>query len=138
MKKKYIIILFIILFISIISFFIYKNLFASTENSRYEGIENYKLTNKEINAVKDKINELDGVKSIDIYVDSKIIKIVLKLKEDIDFENVKNIANESIINFSEENLEYYDLQFFVQSLNKDSEIYPKIGYKFKTNTAFSW
>ena len=141
MKKKYIkyiIIFVVVLIICIISFFIYKNVFAGVENSRYEGIENYKLTNDEKNAVKDKINELEGIKKIDVYTDSKIIKIVVKLKEDIDFSDMKKIANESISMFSEDNLTYYDVQFFVESDNKESEIYPQIGYKFKANLEFSW
>lgn len=141
MKKKhikYIIIFVIILLISIISFFIYKNLFAGITNTRYEGIENYKLTNDEKNAVKDKINELEGIKSIDIYTDSKIIKIVVKLKEDVNFDDIKEIANESISKFSEDSLSYYDIGFFVESDNKESEVYPQIGSKFKSSSEFSW
>lgn len=141
MKKKYIkyiIIFVVILIVSIVSFLIYKNLFASSESSRYEGIENYKISNDEKNAVKDKINELEGIKSIDIYTDSKIIKVVVKLKEDINFDDIKKIADESVLNFNEDNLTYYDVQFFVKSDNEESEIYPQIGYKFKTNSKFSW
>ena len=78
------------------------------------------------------------MKSVDVYIDSKIIKIVVKLESDIDFEKVKEKANESLSGFSEENLTYYDVEFFVQSSNKESETYPQIGYKFKTNTEFSW
>lgn len=141
MKKKYIkyIIIFVVIaLISVICTLIYKNLFAGSVSLRYENIENYKLTNNEKNSVKDKINELEGIKDIDIYIDSKIIKIVVKLNEDIDFESVKNKANESLNEFNEENLTYYDVQFFIDSLNKESEIYPQIGYKFKNNSEFSW
>ena len=141
MKKKivkYIIISIVVLIILIASFIVYKNLFASSESSRYEGIENYKLTNNEINSVKDKIKELENIKDIDIYIDSKIIKIVVKLKEDVNFEELKKKANESISGFDEENLTFYDVQFFVQSENKESEVYPQIGYKFKANKEFSW
>ena len=81
---------------------------------------------------------MENIKSIKIYKDSKIIKIVVKLDEDIDFENIKTKANEVLTSFSKENLSYYDLEFFVESSNKESEIYPKIGYKFKDNTEFAW
>lgn len=135
---KYIIIAAVALLIIVFSIIIYKNIFASSNSSRYEGIENYKLTNNEINSVKDKINELDEVKKVDIYTDSKIIKIVVKLSSEADFEKVKAKANESLKGFKEKNLTYYDVEFFVQSSNKDSEVYPQIGYKFKTNSEFSW
>lgn len=141
MKKKmikYIIIVSIVLLIIILSFIIYKNIFATSNSSRYEGIENYKLTNDEINAVKDIINELEQVKDVDVYIDSKIIKIVVSLNNDINFEEVKTKANESIKKIKEDNLTYYDVEFFVQSSNKESQTYPQIGYKFKTNSEFSW
>lgn len=140
MKKyiKYIMLLVIITIIFILGFFIYKNMFANSVNSRYKDIENYKLTNNEKNSVKDKIKELEKVKSVKIYKDSKIIKIVVKLEDDIDFESIKVKANEVITSFSKENLSYYDLEFFVESANKESEVYPQIGYKFKTNSEFAW
>lgn len=137
MKKKiikYSVIVLIFIIIFVLLLFVYKNLFAGVENSRYEGIENYKLTNDEKNSVKDKINELEGIKSIDVYTDSKIIKVVVILEEDIDFESIKEKANEIISSFSEENLSYYDLEFFVDYVEQENQI----GYKFKTNSEFSW
>ena len=141
MKKKtikYIILAIIIILIFVLSFFIYKNIFADGNTTRYKDIENYKLTNDEKNSAKDKINELDGIKNINIYIDSKIIKIVVKLENDIDFGTIQSKANEVISSFSEKNLSYYDLEFFVSSSNEESEIYPQIGYKFKSNSEFSW
>ena len=65
MKKKiikYIIAVVILLIITIFSFVIYKNIFATSNSSRYENIESYKLTNDEINSVKDTIKELESKK----------------------------------------------------------------------------
>lgn len=141
MKKKtikYVILAIIIILIFVLSFFIYKNIFADGNTTRYKDIENYKLTNDEKNSAKDKINELEAIKNIDIYIDSKIIKIVVELENDIDFGIVQAKANEVISSFSEKNLSYYDLEFFVSSSNNESEIYPQIGYKFKSNLEFSW
>ena len=131
---KYSILVIILVLISILSFLVYKNLFEGVNNTRYENIEDYKLTNKEKDSVKAKIKELEGIKSVDVYVDSKIIKLVVKLEKDIDFETIKNKANESIESFSKENLSYYDLEFFVDFVEQQNQI----GYKFKTKTEFSW
>lgn len=141
MKKKdikYIIIGVVILLVGLFSLLIYKNLFAESNDTRYKDLDKYPLTNNEISAIKDKVNELENVDSIDVYTDSKIIKILVKLSEDIDFKSVKDKANETISNISEDNLTYYDVEFFVDSLNEESEVYPKIGYKFKTKSEFSW
>ncbi|MBR6690117.1 MAG: hypothetical protein IKL65_02165 [Bacilli bacterium] len=137
MKKKsikYILVALVAVLLFVLLFFIYKNVFAGTESSRYKDKENYKLTNDEKNSVKDKINELEGIDNIDIYIDSNIIKIVVKLKEDIDFETLKTKANDTISSFSEENLSYYDVEFFIDYVEQQNQI----GYKFKTNSEFSW
>lgn len=140
MKKyiKYIVLLVIIIVIFILGFFIYKNMFADVVNTRYKDIDSYKLTNNEKNSAKDKIKELENIKSVKIYIKSKIIKIVVNLEEDIDFNSIKTKANEVISSFSEKNLSYYDIEFFVASANKESEVYPQIGYKFKANEEFAW
>lgn len=114
---------------------------SSSSSKRLEGIEKYELTNNEKNAVKDKISELDNVKSVDVYVISdktKILRIFIKLSEDVDFEKLDEKCNEAITLFSKENLSFYDVEVFVESDNKESEVYPQIGYKHKTNEKLSW
>ena len=139
-KIKLAIIALVALIIVVLIVLIYFNLFASRNNSRNKNIDNYKLTNNEINSVKDKINELESVDSVDIHTNnnSKIIKIVVNLTEDVEFDEIKKLANESLSGFSEDNLSYYDFEFFVDSNKEESEIYPKIGYKFVSNLEFSW
>ena len=143
MNKKYIkwaVIALVSILIIVLIFLIYQNIFAGNKNSRNKDIDNYKIVNNELNAVEDKIKELEQVKSVDIHKNrnSKIIKIVVVLKEDVSFDTIKTLANQSIANFSEENREYYDFEFYVDSENTESEVYPKIGYKFKSNSEFSW
>ena len=140
MKKniKYILLALIIIIFFVIGFMVYKNLFAGTPSNRLEGVAEHKMTNNEKNSVKDKLNELENIDSIDIYTNYKIIKIMIKLEEDIDFGDIKNKANEAILNFDENNLAFYDIEIFIESENKESEIYPKIGYKHKSNEKFSW
>ena len=139
-KKYYklIIIIFVLLILFVLCLFIYKNLFKEGESQRLDGASNYELTNKEISAVKEKLNELENIDSIDIDTNYKIIKIFLELKEDVDFDDVKKISNESLEMFSQDNLSFYDVEIFVECLDEKSEIYPKIGYKHKTNSKFTW
>ena len=140
LKKYYKIIIaaLIVIVILVLSLFIYKNIFQGSSSNRLENIENYKLTKKEKNSVKDKINELENIDNIDVYTNNKIIKIFIELKEDIDFDDVKEVSNELIESFSSDNLKFYDLEIFVTSKDKESKIYPMIGYKHKTNSEFTW
>lgn len=131
------IIVLIIVIIFTLGFITYKILFAGNENSRFIDIDKYKLAESEIKSAKDKLNELENIENIDIYIKSKIIRIVVKLKSDIEFEKIKEKSNEVLKSFTESNLSYYDVEFFIDSNDKDSQ-YPKIGYKYKTNSEFSW
>lgn len=119
---------------------IYKVLFSSANNSRNTDIGNYKLSNNEINAVKDSITELEEVKNVDIHTNnnSRIIKILVTLKSDVNLDTMKKLANDSITNFSEENIGYYDFEFFIDSENQESTTYPQIGYKYRGSQEFSW
>lgn len=139
--KKYYKIILVFLIVSIIillGYLVFKNLFYSEESNRLEGIEEYVVTSDEIEKVKEKLNEIENIDVVDIYTNYKIIKISIELNEDIDFEDIKKISNEALINFKEENLGYYDVEIFVNSKDENSDIYPKIGYKHKTNLEFTW
>lgn len=139
-KNNYKLIIGICIFIivGLLCFFIYKNLFYENGSNRLEEIEKHEITKDEIKAAKDKLNEIDQIKSVDIYTNYKIVKIIVELKEDVDFKTIDKLSNETIACFTEENLSYYDVEIFVDSLNEESEVYPKIGYKNKKNSKFAW
>jgi len=139
-KKYYKLIVFIlvILIISILGVLIYKNLFQSSDSTRLDGIENYELTNEEINLVKEKFNELEGISKIDITTNYKIIKIFIEFNNDVDFQELDEISNESIELFSKNNLKFYDIEIFVETLNSEGTKQSRIGYKHKLNSEFTW
>lgn len=140
-KTKYIkisIIVLILIILVVAGIVLYKTLFGGTSNSRFSEINKYTLTNNEINSVKDKTKEVEGIKSVDVYTNSKIIKIYIKLEKDIELDKIKELSNSLLTSFTESNLGYYDVEIFVESLNESSETYPVIGYKHKTNSEFIW
>lgn len=128
---------------SLFGYIVYKNIFANVESKRYEGIEEHKLTLDEINGVKEVFADKEEVDKIDVYIESnknaksRIIKIRIKLKEDIKFSDMKDLCNSSVEKISEDNLSYYDLEVFISSDSEESE-YPQIGYKHRSKTEFSW
>ena len=138
-KKKIIIISSIIVIILVLLVLVLKVLFANNPTSRNKDIKKHKITSDEKSAVISEIKELEEVKKVDIHTnnDSRIIKIVVNLSSDVEFDKLKEVANKSISNFKEKNLEYYDIEFFVDSESDDS-IYPKIGSKFRQSNEFSW
>lgn len=137
MRKK-VTIAVIALVILILMLLIGKNLFSNVDNSRMTDNSKYKLSNNEKNSITDKLEEIDNVKSVEIYKNIKIIKIIINLSEDADFDKVKQICNESLNLFSKKNLSYFDIEVYVKSENKDSDVYPRIGYKHKLKEEFAW
>ncbi len=140
LKIKYVIIAVVALIIIFVSFLVYKNLFSGSRSTRMDGVEDHKLTTKEIDSAKEKLNEISDIDSVKIYTstNSKMVKIYITLKDDSDFKSLKNKCDESLESFSEENLSFYDFQVFVESEKEDSEVYPQIGYRHKTDKEFSW
>lgn len=134
------IIVLVIVLIFALGFMTYQALFASHSNSRVVDSK-YKLTDDEVKAVKEKLNEIESVENIDVYISknlkSKIIKIILNLKSDVEFDIIKEKGSEILTSFSDSNLSYFDIEFFIDSKSEDSE-YPRIGYKCKNNSEFSW
>ena len=140
--KKYYKIIFIFLIIIIfivLSFLIFKNLFAENNNSnRLENVEKYKLTKKEILSAKEVFNDIEDINKIDIYTNYRIIKIYINLEEEIEFKEIQKTSNKVLESFNEKNLEYYDIEIFVDCKEKESKTYPRIGYKHKSNSEFTW
>lgn len=136
MKKKIVGII-VALVILVLIGLIFNNLFGKSNSPRVKSTDKYTLTNNEKNSVKDKLEEIDNVDKVEIYTNVKIIKIIVNLSDDTDFEKVKSISNEALSGFKEKNLNYYDIEIYVNG-KEDSEIYPKIGYKHKTKSEFKW
>lgn len=136
-NKKIITIVGVALLIVIAFVLLYKIFFGSSGSDRYEGIKSHKLSKTEISDVKKVVNELDNVKSVEVYTESKIIKIFVNLSDDVDFDKTKDIATKSISKIDKENIKFYDIEFFVDA-KKDSKIYPRIGYKHKSSENFVW
>lgn len=136
-NKKIINIVGVIVLLLIIVFLVYKIFFSKSNSDRYEGIKSHELTKKEIKNIKDTVNSNSKVKSIDVYIKSKIIRILVTLDDDVEFDIIKDVANKSVGKIDKDNLKFYDVEFFVDTKN-ESKTYPKIGYKHKTSDVFVW
>ena len=135
---KWLILAIVLIIVSVLLLLICKNLFNNEVSNRLEGADNHKITKNEIDLVKETLNEIEAIEDVNISTNYKIIKIFIEIKEDIDLKKIDEIATESLSGFSEKNLKFYDVEVFVECLNEESEIYPKIGYKHKSNSEFTW
>ena len=138
-NKKLVICLSVI--ILIVLFIIFLSVLSqgkSVYGDRCSDSSNYKLSKKTIKKTKDTIETIDEVNDVEIYTKLCTVKIIINLSEDVDIENIKNVSNDLLKNFSKKELKYYDFSLYVTSDNKDSEVYPVNVTKHKTKDSFAW
>lgn len=137
-NKGIFITLFIIIVFIITGLFLMKAFFPSGNSygNRLKGIEKVSFSNKEITKLEEEIKNRDKIKSVSINIKGKLINIIINV-EDVSIDDMKDYCKEKIELFDEEELKYYDIQFYLVN-EKDEESYPSIGYKHKTSDEIKW
>lgn len=105
--------------------------------NRLKGIEKVSFSKKEISALESKIKDRNKIKKVSINIKGRLINILITVEEDTELDDMKDYALEKLELFDEEELKYYDIQFFIIN-EKDVEHYPAIGYKHKTSDDITW
>ena len=104
--------------------------------NRLDGIEKVQITDKKENEVIDFIKEDENITDVSISVQGKIINIIIKAKgKKNTVEKMEKKGAEIIKKFSENEIKFYDFQFFIK--NEEAN-YNLIGYKNKKNDEISW
>ena len=140
-NKKLTIVLTVVLFL-LFMFLIYKILFGGNGNgvygNRLKGIDNVKISkNTEEKLIKE-LEAHDEVEKVSYKLKGRIINVILTVNDETSLDRGKEIANEVLNYFDDDEKEYYDFQVFLNSSNDSSETYPKIGYKNNTSEGFVW
>ena len=105
----------------------------SEYGSRLEEIESYPVDDN-INAIKTYLKSLEGVESSNVRLQGSIIYINVTVKDEATKEEIQNIANTALENISEENKEYYEIQYVFNRKSYDSYF----GSKTANNDVISW
>ena len=132
-------ILFIIVFIILISLFITTG--KGTYGDRLDGIEDVKLSDSFLNEVKTSLEENDNIESANVRLQGKIVYIEFQAKSGVSTDAVKSISDVILERFSEDELKFYDFSFIVKWVNEtdDGEKTTAIeGYKHRNKTVISW
>ena len=92
--------------------------FISGDNeygNRLDGINKVKITEKDMSKIASSIEENEMVTSANVRIQGKIVDITIKYKEGTNKDQAKQLANSTLENFSAEELEFYDLGYFLTS-----------------------
>lgn len=137
-RNKNIIIALIVFFILILLCVQVKNILFPNDGLAVYGnrLENKVELSKNIDK---KIKELipEGTKKVKVRTAGRILNITITLNDDIAKDTAKAYAKKAIEAFTEEEIGYYDLQFFLVK-DSESEQFPIIGYKIPSSENITW
>ena len=122
---------FIAIVVVALTFFYSKD--VSNYGSRLEGIENNPVTDKDKNEYKETLLENENVKKVSINIKGRIIYIHINFDDEIGLEDAKSLVINSLDLFSEDILNYYDIEFVLKSDN-----YTILGAKNAIIDHVSW
>ena len=101
---------------------------------RLEGIEKVKITKDQKNKIKALLQEKTS--SQEVRIQGRTVEILFVIKPELTRDDAKNMANEILNVFTEEQKKYYDIQVMIDKEN--AKEFPIIGYKQHTREGYSW
>lgn len=129
-----IVVLLLVLFLLMKAFFPSGNPYGN----RLDGIEKVPFSKKDIEKLEDKMDDNSSVKKASVNLEGRLFNIILTTKKDTKLDDMKDYCVKLLELYSEEELKYYDIQFYLVNEDKKAESYPAIGYHNKKATKISW
>lgn len=143
--KNNLLTIFILIIFIVIMFVLayFKNLYWDNNDkaaygNRLDGIENYQLTDSEIEKVKNNMKADEDVIEVEYRQEGRIINIRLKVKDTLTDDNARKMCSEFMKNFTEKQLSFFSVQFYVYKDDATKKDFPIIGYKHYGNKNISW
>lgn len=89
--------------------------------SRLDGIDKVKITEKKLKEIKKVIKDNEKVEKVNLRIQGKIIYIQFTFSKGTELSSAKEIANKSLENFDEDELNYYDVSCFLIEKDDDND-----------------
>lgn len=113
----------LVLLIFIIVIFI-KLLMGNSSNNygnRLDGIEEVKISNDTYDGVESEIMDTGLAENVSIRLQGKIVYTTIVLKSDTSIVKAKELATNTLDNYKEEELKFYDFSFFLKWEEEESD-----------------
>ena len=82
--------------------------------NRLDGIDDVKISKKDIKDVEGEIDGTGLVEESNVRIQGKIVYTTIVLKADTSKDSAKEIAHNTLDNYTEEELKYYDFSFLLK------------------------
>ena len=116
-KGLAILLLLTIIFVIILLIIFIELLIGGSSNkygNRLDGIDKVKISNETYESVKKEVEDTELVEKVETRLQGKIVYTTIELKDGITVEKAKEIATNTLDNYSEGELKYYDFSFFLK------------------------
>ena len=116
-KGLAILLLLTIIFVIILLIIFIELLIGGSSNkygNRLDGIDKVKISNETYESVKKEVEDTELVEKVETRLQGKIVYTTIELKDGITVEKAKKIAANTLDNYSEDELKYYDFSFFLK------------------------
>lgn len=105
--------------------------------NRLSGIEDVKIDKEVYDGVKEEVLSTEAVEDVNIRLQGKIVYTTIVLKEETTLDKAKEIASNTLDNYSEEELKYYDFSYFLK-WNNEEGITVITGNKHNNFDSITW
>ena len=133
----------VILVLVILMFFGIKNAFfsnmgQSVYGNRLDGIEKYPIDDAVIKDIETTLKDTGNINSFKYELKGRLMNFIIEVNADVDLTTSRAFADKIAEKLSEDIKSFYDIQVYLTCSDKESELYPTIGYKHKTSVGFKW
>ena len=131
----------LLIIIGVILFQFLKEKNSSKYGARLDGIEEVKISSKKITNIENTIKENEIVEKTNIRIQGKIVYISITYKTDTDIDNAKELANDVLGEFDEDELKFYDFSCFLVELddkNDETDEFKITGNKHHNFNEFTY
>ena len=89
--------------------------------NRLDGIDKVKISNEVYESVKEEVKDVEGVNDVSVRLQGKIVYTTIELSDSISADKAKEIAKNTLDNYTEDELKYYDFSFFLKWKGEESD-----------------
>ena len=89
--------------------------------NRLDGIDKVKISNEVYESLKEEVKDVEGVNDVSVRLQGKIVYTTIELSDSISADKAKEIAKNTLDNYTEDELKYYDFSFFLKWKGEESD-----------------
>lgn len=112
----------LIIILTIIFISLLKGNSSNKYGNRLDGIEDVEISKEVYDGVKEEIMATEVIEDASVRLQGKIVYTTIVLKEGVTADKAKEIASNTLDNYDEEQLKYYDFSFFLKWNGDDGDV----------------